>query len=121
MKLLYRIGYYFVGLSLGLVIVSFVFNKKKTTCNYGPNARVIGDLQKKRVRIASSVEFETQPLDSVLFKTMLQRAKVDFANSDTQRDNCKTYRLQSNYLGKIFILEVENCEKYVTVLELKQP
>ena len=52
---------------------------------------------------------------------MLQRAKVDFANSDTQRDNCKTYRLQSNYLGKIFILEVENCEKYVTVLELKQP
>ena len=121
MKLLYRIGYYLVGLSLGLVIVSFVFSEKKTTCNYGPNERVIGDLQKKQVRIVSSVEFEIQHFDSILFNAMLQRAKVDFANSDTQRDNCKIYRLQSNYLDKTFILEVENCEKYVTVLEIKQP
>ncbi len=29
MKTLYRLGYYFVGLSLGLVIVSFVFSGKK--------------------------------------------------------------------------------------------
>ncbi len=29
MKTLYRLGYYFVGLSLGLVVVSFVLAEKK--------------------------------------------------------------------------------------------
>ena len=61
MKLLYRIGYYFVGLSLGLVIVSFVFNEKKQLAITVPMLEIIGDLQKKPVRIASSVEFEIQP------------------------------------------------------------
>ncbi len=51
MKTLYRLGYYFVGLSLGLVIVSFVFSGKKTSCNYGPQARVLANLAKKRVHI----------------------------------------------------------------------
>jgi len=49
MKLVHRIGYYVVGLSLGIVIVSFVFSGKKTTCNYGPNARVLADLKKKKL------------------------------------------------------------------------
>ncbi len=39
MKLIQRIGYYLGGFSIGLVILAFFLNGKKTSCSYGPDAR----------------------------------------------------------------------------------
>ena len=121
MKLLYRIGYYLVGLSLGMVIVSFVFSGKKTSCNYGPNARVLANLKKKRVVIDSTVAWKGKALDSTRFSEMLQRSKVDFSASDTQREGCKLYRIQSSYQDKIYWIDLENCSDTLIVTRLQQP
>lgn len=47
MSFLYRLGYFLGGFSAGLVILFFLFNGKRTQCNYGPEARVINNLSEK--------------------------------------------------------------------------
>ena len=47
MNLLYRLGFYLVGFSIGLVFLTVILKGKKTSCNYGPNDRVISNLSKK--------------------------------------------------------------------------
>ena len=49
MKLIQRIGYYLGGFSLGLIILAFFFSKKKTSCSYGPEARVIKNINSKKI------------------------------------------------------------------------
>ena len=55
MKLLYRLGYYFVGFSVGLIFLTFIFSGKKTSCNYSPSARVKGNLEKKEIFISQEL------------------------------------------------------------------
>ena len=59
-----------------MVIVSFVFSGKRTSCNYGPNARVLADLKKKQVVIDSAVLWQENALDSTRFSEMLDRKSV---------------------------------------------
>lgn len=120
MKLIYRIGYYMVGLSLGIVIVSFVFSGKKTSCNYGPNARVLADLKKKKLLNDSAVQIKSVPIDSLVFSEILQRAKVNFSKSNTQLDSCKIYRIESYYKEATYWLDVENCSRNIRVMQLGQ-
>ena len=47
MKLIHRIGYFSVGLFMGIVILIFFLSGKKTSCNYFPNARVLMNLRSK--------------------------------------------------------------------------
>ncbi|MGA0430459.1 MAG: hypothetical protein ACO3M9_00590 [Flavobacteriaceae bacterium] len=118
MKLFYRLGYYLVGFSLGLIILTFVFSGKKTTCNYGPEARVIGDLAKKKVVIAPLVKELYPNFDSLAYHQALQKASVDFGASTRGLDSCKTYQLQAYWQEKPILLYVLNCEKTVTLERL---
>lgn len=120
MKLVHRIGYYLVGLSLGIVIVSFVFSGKKTTCNYGPNARVLADLKKKKLLSKPLLQIEGKTLDSLVFRELLERSKVNFSKSNTQLDSCKIYRVESNYKGANYWLDIENCTRNVRVMQLER-
>ena len=54
MKLYKRITYYFFGVLIGSMIVYFITSQKKTTFNYFPQERVIGDLKKKELVFDSS-------------------------------------------------------------------
>lgn len=121
MKILYRLGYYLVGLSLGLIIVSFVFSGKKTSCNYGPNARVLADLRKKQVVVPAKVTLHDKQLDSVVFHQILQQASIDFSQSNTRLDSCKIYFIQAVYQNQNLDLEVENCQKVVRIIKLQHP
>ena len=56
MKVIYRLGYYLVGLSMGLILVGAVVSRTRTTCNYGPQARVLATLGAKKVVL--SVDFQ---------------------------------------------------------------
>lgn len=118
MKLLYRLGYYLVGLSLGMLIVSFVFSGKKTSCNYGPNARVLAAIRKKKLLENDSIRLHGQRIDSVLFHQLLAQAKVDFSESNTQLDSCRVYRIQSQFNKISIALDVENCTQNVSILKL---
>ena len=113
MKLLYRIGYYLLGLFIGFILLSLIFKGKKTTCNYGPNDRVISNLSKKRwnSKLVDIVSF-----DSISFHEFLDMARVDFNKSDTSKDSCKIYYLNGYWKEQAISLELENCEKNVNLI-----
>ena len=49
MTLIQRIGYYLGGFSIGLVILAFFLNGKKTSCSYGPDSRVLKNINSKKL------------------------------------------------------------------------
>ena len=115
MKLLYRLGFYLAGFSVGIILLSVIFKGKKTSCNYGPNDRVIMNLSKK---IWQSTLVNNSTFDSISFDKFLDMASVDFNKSNTTKDSCKVYYLDGYWKEKAISLEVENCEKTVNLISL---
>ena len=74
MKLIQRIGYYLGGFSLGLVILAFFFNGKKTSCSYGPEARVLKNINSKKIIFSEAVntQIANKTIDSIEIKTILK-------------------------------------------------
>lgn len=118
MSFLYRLGYYLGGFSAGLVILFFLFNGKRTQCNYGPQARVINNLSEKNWE-AKTVLLPGMSLDSTTVQSLLKHASVDFSESDTKRDSCKRYTLAGYYREKKINWQVENCAKTVYITDIK--
>lgn len=113
MAFLHRLGYYLGGFSIGIVLLFFILNGKKTRCHYGPQARVIDHLsQKEWLNLSTESGFST---DSLWVNTFLKGAKVDFENSLTQLDSCKIYKLDSYYKEKPISIVVENCKNQVII------
>lgn len=116
MKLIQRIGYYLGGFALGLIILAFFFNKKRTSCSYGPEARVIKNINSKKIRFSETIALS----DSVLIKNILKNGDVNFLESDTRKEPCGLYLVEGVYNDKDVQLQVENCDSLVTVLWLKK-
>ena len=112
-----RLGYYLGGFSVGLIILSFIFSGKKTSCNYGPNARVINDLIQKEILIDSSIQKRLPFLNDSLVREQLKKGSVNFSKSDTRRDSCRLYHIENN-TNKAFWV-VENCKKSVLLIDYK--
>ena len=56
MKIVHRFGFYMGGFSIGLVFLMFFLSGKKTSCAYGPDARVLKNIQTKRPQYSESVQ-----------------------------------------------------------------
>ncbi len=115
MKLMYRLGFYLVGFSIGLIFLTVILKGKKTSCNYGPNDRVINNLSKKKWKRQKNV---ISAFDSIAFQGFLNKASVDFGKSDTQIDGCKVYFIKGYWEEKPIWISLENCEKSVEILKL---
>lgn len=113
MPFLKRLGYFLIGLSIGLIFLA-VFLRKKTDetgtefC-YLPNCRVLKDLRSKPLRIDSLL---TTPTDSLLIRYLLSEGDVDFKKSDTRAEPCKVYRITGSREGRTLWITVENCADY---------
>ena len=104
-----------IGFSVGLIFLAFILKGKKTSCNYGPNDRVINNLLKKNWRAPKNSD---SLFDSLAFEGFLDKARIDFGKSNTQKDSCKTYYINGYWEKRPIFLEVENCEKTIQVLRL---
>ena len=120
MAFLRRLGWYLVGLSIGIVFLVF-FLKKKSGENgiefcYFPNCRVLKDMRSKP--IVFSEEFN-QEKDTLLIKTFLNDGDIDFGNSDTKSEPCKTYLINHAVKNKELVLNAQNCTDKIVILSLK--
>ena len=115
MAFLKRLGWYLVGLSIGIIFLVF-FIKKKTGESgiefcYFPNCRVLKDLRSKPL-----VFDENLPLtyrDTLLLQSFLKEGDVDFRRSDTKAEPCKIYLITQEVDGKDLELQIENCPEQV--------
>lgn len=114
MDFLKRLGFYLGGFSVGLVLLAFLFNGKRTQCHYGPEARVINDLEQKSWKAHPSIKHPIA-VDSTSVYSFLAQSSIDFSQSNPQQLPCRKYVLNTYYTEKNYVLEVENCKDYVEI------
>jgi len=120
MGFLKRLGWYLIGLSIGIVFL-FFFLKKKSGENgiefcYLPNCRVLKDIRSKKLIGPKGNTFTFSEADSSIQK-ILTKGKVDFKRSETQTSPCKTYHIEDPE-SETLILKIKNCEDAATIEEV---
>jgi len=78
-----RLIYYLGGVGLGIILLMFFLSGKKTSCDYGPNARTLKFLKSKPLikSIESEKSLAIYSLDSANISFVLKHGEVNFSNS----------------------------------------
>ena len=117
MKFIHRVGYYLGGFSIGLIILAFFLSGKKTSCAYSPNARTTKSISQKpksysEEALSAMRSFE---MDTTIVSDLIQYGSVNFSESDTKSEDCKTYILKNSYKDQEFRLQIKNCDSLATI------
>ena len=117
MDFLKRLGFYLIGLSIGIVFLTFFFNKKSEETGvsfcYFPNCRTLKDIRSKPMSYSEDVSrlFSEKKLDTVDIINILRNGEVDFSSSQTKTSPCKTYIIEGSIKEKEATLKVRNCQE----------
>ncbi len=120
MGLFYRLGYYLAGFTVGLIFLAFVFNGKKTSCNYSPSARVKSDLLQKKIEFSPQIHRLYPHINDSVLRAYITQGNINFSKSETQLDSCRIYHINFGS-DKNSFLKVANCEKRLDVLKVQLP
>lgn len=123
MKLIHRMAYFSVGLTIGIFFLIFFFNAKDTRCNYMPNARVLNDLSTKPFHYAdsASVVLSESWIDTMDIKNSLKYGDVDFSRSKKPVGKGKLYVVEGQTRDKVLIdLFLENYSDKVILKNIKK-
>ncbi|GGW25772.1 hypothetical protein [Arenibacter certesii] len=115
MAFLKRLGFYLIGLAIGIVFLT-VFLKQKTEGTgtefcYFPNCRTLKDIRSKDITYSDAINslLKDKKLDSTDITNFLHDGSVDFKNSDTKSSPCKSYLIEAPVNNRKAILRVSNC------------
>lgn len=110
-----RIGFFLIGLSIGIIFVVFFLQtrQEKVDFCYLPNCRVLKNIRSKGLKIDSLAQgvMDTHAMDIEDLKNILTYGDVDFSNSDTKSEPCKTYLVEAIWKEQDVAITVLNCEK----------
>lgn len=120
-----RLGYFLVGLSIGIVFLAFFLKKKSDQTGvsfcYFPNCRVLKDLRSKPLYYSDEISesLKNKEIDTLGINSFFTDGEVNFGDSDTKSTPCKTYLIEHEIANKEVILKVKNCPERVTIMEFK--
>ncbi|GAB1855603.1 hypothetical protein MHTCC0001_04370 [Flavobacteriaceae bacterium MHTCC 0001] len=120
MKLIHRIGYYLGGFSIGLVVLTFFLSGKKTSCAYGPEARVLKNINSKTIVYSTNFKEELlkHSIDTSSINQMLKDGDINFSESKPRQEPCGIYHIEGSLNEKDLLLLVENCDSIATLKSL---
>ncbi|MEW7276977.1 hypothetical protein ABW636_00085 [Aquimarina sp. 2201CG1-2-11] len=121
MKLAQRLLYYLGGFGIGLILLFFFLGGKKTSCDYGPDARVLKSIRIKK-RIFSEDARSTMQIhqiDTADISSILKKGDVNFSKSNTELDSCKIYFIEGLFKEKSIDLLIENCDTEAKINSIK--
>ena len=125
MAFLKRLGFYLIGLSIGLIFLVFFLKKKSEETGasfcYLPNCRVLKELRSKPRKYGPEFQalVDKGQMDSLQITAFLTDGDVDFKNSDTKSEPCKTYRVRGTVNEKESVLVIDNCPDEIVIKELE--
>lgn len=121
MALIKRLGYFFIGLSFGILFLTFFFKGKNTQFCYFPNCRVLKDISKKEIVFSPEVNklIENKTITKEQIKTILTNGDVLFSKSDTDARPCKKYVIMHEVNENTIEVNIDNCVKKVTLKNIK--
>lgn len=122
MKLIQRIAFYGVGFIIGLIILFFFLGGKKTSCDYGFDARTLKNIRIKKIVFSTESEpmRDRFQLDTTAIRTILKKGDVDFSETDRKLDSCKIYLIDGEVNDQQYTLRIKNCKKVATVLAIEK-
>lgn len=106
-----RLPYFLVGLTLGIIAVFFVFDKKEATFDYGPNARVLKNISTKTHIFSEDVKTAilSKQVDSAQIFKILKKGNADIWNK-IKLDTCIQYNIKGRRDLKNITITVKNCD-----------
>jgi hypothetical protein len=114
MKLTYRLGYYMIGLTIGLFLVAAIWSGKDARCNYFPNARVLSNFRSKPFEFSDRAKQQLKEgwVDSIDIVNTLKYGDVDFDRSNIKLKKGKQYVIEGKTTKQLPItLEIVNYEE----------
>ena len=121
MRIRQRFVFYGIGFIIGLIILFFFLGGKRTSCDYGPNSRVLKNIRiKERVFSETTLQQLTDyQLDTSAISTLLRNGNVLFSESNTNLDSCKIYVIEGTSKKKELKMTVQNCDSIATVQKVE--
>jgi len=119
-----RLGYFMVGLSIGIVFLTFFLKKKSDETGvsfcYMPNCRVLKDLRSKPILYSDNISerLQSKALDTLALHNFFTEGDVDFESSNTKSKPCKMYFIDGKIDSKEMTLQVKNCPDKVTLIDI---
>ena len=120
MKFIHRLGFYLGGFSIGLVFLAFFLSGKRTSCDYGPEARVLKNISTKKQAFCDKANYAIRQfsLDTTFINNALRNGNVNFNDSETKLDSCRVYAIEQSYKEDLLVFKVRNCDSIATVLSI---
>ncbi len=124
MAFLKRLGFYLLGLSIGIIFLSYFLKGKAEEAGvefcYFPNCRVLKDIRSKPAYYSDAILrlMDSQRIDSTAIASFFRDGRIDFGKSKTKTSPCKTYFIENKLNNEKKILKVINCPEKVTVESL---
>ena len=124
MAFLKRLGYYLVGLSIGIVFLTFFLKNKSeetgTEFCYFPNCRTLKNIRSKPLAYSDAIKsmMDEGRLDSLDISRFLNEGDVDFGSSDTDSKPCKTYVVKESLNGRDAAMKISNCSEEAVLEEI---
>ncbi len=121
MKFIHRLGFFSIGLIMGIALLIFFLSGKRTTCDYSPTARVLKNIRiKDRDFSLEAIKFfEINQLDTSWVSSVLHNGNVDFGRSNTKLDSCKVYFISGEVDTRNIEVQIENCDSIATVQKVE--
>lgn len=120
MAFLRRLLFYIIGIGLGTLIVMAFFGDRDFDYAYGPQARVKKLFRTKAIDSTTLVhEALDLSADSTYFFAV-KEGKVRFGKSDTRKEPCGEYLLETEVNGNNYELVIENCKDTVSVKSVRR-
>ena len=122
MSLKKRLIYFAIGLSIGIIFVQIILDKKGLSLtdyfsDYFPNGRVLNTLKsKQRVFDQKALTFfENEQIDTAKIEIFLTDANVDFSESKQRLKPCNYYQVEAIHKKEKIGLYLKNCDTLVTI------
>ena len=112
-----RLPYFLGGLTIGIIVVAFIWGKKNTTFDYGPNARVLKNLRVKERHFSQDAltTLSSKKIDTANITQILTNGDVDLMNK-IKLDSCLyQYNIKGIKDLKNITLTVVNCDSIATI------
>lgn len=122
MKLPQRLLFYGFGFVIGLLLLFFFLGGKKTSCDYGPDARVLKNIRIKERIVSEKArsQLASLQLDTASISSLLRNGDVNFSESNTKVETCKKYVIEGTYKDQNLKVNIENCEERATIINVER-
>ncbi|CAM1362558.1 conserved hypothetical protein [Tenacibaculum sediminilitoris] len=117
MQWLKRFGYYLVGITLGSLVVLFIWKGKDVSFDYGMDARTLKTIRIKKRLFSDNAQqiLATSKIDTTTISTILNNGDVDFGKSKPRLKPCAEYFITGKDSLNHINLYIIRCDSTATI------